>query len=334
MPTYRVYRLGGRPIFAVPNGPHSVRLAGLKCFQPHTGRRSLYRRVMSFTIHARLDSLLSVRTTNPVDGTDFDFDRWVELVGDTMGLDGVIATVIWPPQRDRGRFYVHLFDRNLNHVGFAKVSLDSDNDVLLDREAVTLQELSDLRLRACRVPRVFASDLFAGHVFLVMEALPMEAVPFSPATPFPDRCVGEFAGDVTLIEVSQRTSLSWWTNVLSESVDEALLNEIDRLGTDFQVRISRAHGDFGLANLAVVAGQLWVFDWETSVHDAPSNVDALAFELDVLCRQLRARAAEERVALEDRYLTEVDPEIRPEGAFALAYLRMVRRSGFTWRANY
>jgi hypothetical protein len=334
MPTYRVYRLGDRPIFAVPNGPHSVRLAGLKCFQPHTFRRSLYRRLMSFTIHARLDSLLGVSTNNPLNTDEFDFDGWVQFVADNIGLDEVIATVVWPPQRDRGRFYVHLFDRNLNHVGFVKVSLDSDNDVLLDREAATLQELSELRLQACRVPQVLASDLFAGHVFLVMEALPMGAVPFSPTGPFPDRCVEEFAGDVTLLEVSKRTSLSWWTNLLSEPVDEALLNEIGRLGPDFQVGVSRAHGDFGLANLSLVAGQLWVFDWETSVHDAPSNVDALAFELDVLCRRLRARAPRERLVVEDRYLTEVDPEIRPEHAFALAYLRMVRRRGFSWRANH
>jgi len=330
---YRIYRINGRPIFAVPDGRSGVRLAGLARYQPFTFRRSLYRHVMNLAIRTNVDQLISTRAASPLSSsTSFVFEDWLREIRSEIDQPEASAVVFWPPQSQRQRLYVHLLDSQLNQIGFAKISMDAANDVLLDREASTLNQLAQVRTRFCRVPVVLSHATFAGHRYLLMEPLPANALPLPRHAPYPANCVEEYAGTSRDLPAQSFSTLSWWSTFVGQlhSADEPILTELEQLTGDRELRVRRGHGDFGPANMVRSADCLWIFDWEASSPDAPAHVDALSYELAMRFIKHGARTVEERVRVEVGYLRQVEDERRPSVLLSLAYLRTVRRDGFRW----
>lgn len=290
-PLYRVFRLGGRPIFAAPASPRGLRLAGLARFQPFTPRRAAYQRLMRLSMLLGVDRLLSIEAASPIAGPiAFEFAAWLERVREDLNQGDLAAVVFWPPQRDRGRVYVHLFNANTRPVGFAKLSFDEANDAALRNESRTLAELSAMNLRRCRVPSVLSAGRAQGHEYLIVEPVPATARPIADGPDnYPRQSVDEFAGQPRAMRGAELSRLSWWPRFLAR-VDESCRPFVDELmqltAGGFSVR--RAHGDFGHANLLHADGTLWILDWEESCADAPAATDEISFRLAMKTRRFLA----------------------------------------------
>lgn len=325
--------MGGRPIFAVPDGPTQLRLAGLARYQPYTFRRTLYRRGMGLAIRTQLDQMLCTKAGSPLgDSSPFIFAGWLEQIGAELDEPKVLPAIFWPTHQDRQRLYVHLFDERLNQIGFAKIAMDSNNAVLLQREAEVLRELARIKSNRFSVPRVISQGEFAGHQYLVAQPLPTDAVPLGSNPAFPSECVKEYSGPVTTVPAHSVPTLSWWPTFVGQlrAIDEPILAEIEQIAGQEPIEVARAHGDFGPANIVSTPDRLWIFDWEASSADAPAHADRLSFELETTYIQAGARSEGERAGIQEGLLDNMEDDRRPQTLLGLAYIRTIHRSGFHW----
>ncbi len=283
--SYRIYRVAGQPIFAAPLSPRGLRRAGVSRFQPATPRRAAFRSLMNLSMLARADWLLGTMTDDPVGRAGFSLDEWMEEVRRTLGERSASAVVFWPPQRERGRLYVHLFDAGLKPIAFAKVAFDEHNAACLRREAETLCELERLGLQSCHVPRVMATGEHGSACHLVLEPIPVSACPLEAAAPFPSRCVAEFAGPPRHVGPEGLGELSWWSEHERRSggaFDEELRGFLAQ-----GAAVCRAHGDLGPSNIVRDGEVLWIFDWEESRPDGPVLADEVMFTLGMDLQAIR-----------------------------------------------
>jgi hypothetical protein len=282
---YLIYRLNGRPVFAAPDGSRALRLAALSRYQPFTPKRAAYRRLMRWSMLLGVDRLLGAKAGSPLDPSPgLDFEKWLARVRQELNEPNATAAVFWPPQRDRGRIYVHLFNPRLEPVGFAKISFDTDNDARLAHEARTLDALSVMRLRHCRVPVVRGRGQVGGHESVVLEPLPADAQPLPrDLASYPREAAEEFAGPARGVPGEAIGRVSWWPSFDSRCDDgcRAFADEVRRVVAAQGMRVRRQHGDFGPANLVRSAGQLWIYDWEECCEDAPALADLLSYDLAI-----------------------------------------------------
>ncbi len=277
---YRVYRVSGRPIFAAPLSPRGLRRAGVSRYQAITPRRAAFRSLVSLSMLARADWLLGTMADDPVGSAGFDFHAWMDGMREALGVRGASGVVFWPPQRDRGRIYVHLFDAALEPIGFAKVAFDAHNAACLRREAQTLRELAAQGLVSCRVPRVLAAGEHGSAFHLVLEPIPQSGRPIDAAAPFPRPCAAEFAGPRRLVGPEGLRELSWWSEHERLSPGGAFDDELRRLLGE-GAAVCRVHGDFGPANIVRDGSVLWIYDWEESRPDGPALTDEVVFTFGI-----------------------------------------------------
>lgn len=313
---YRVYYFGGRPIFAVPSKPRRLRLAGLARYQPVTPKRAAYRSLMYLSMMAGADGLLSTTTDNPIGGdVELDFERWMTDVRHVLSDEQATGVVFWPPQRDRGRIYVHLFGEDLRPLAFAKIAFDDHNSQCLHREAQTVGTLGERNLRTFRVPRVVSLGEVADAVTLVLESIPIAARPIeSSPEAYPAGCVVELAGTSRHVDVQE---LSWWHDN-DRRDDNPFWSELAGfIGRG--VPVCRAHGDFVIGNIVREGDRLWIFDWEESRPDAPVLTDEVAFFMGLYHARVLADPIEGLRLLAGRFLDGADGARRRDVMMALAF---------------
>src|ERR1700722_11626140 len=97
---YRVVRLGGRVIIALPADSLRLRLIGLEYYYPFTARRRLFCALVRLAVLMRLDGLLSSWQASPLPAEDdFGFNEWLVTLRDQLGERDLKATVLWPKDR-------------------------------------------------------------------------------------------------------------------------------------------------------------------------------------------------------------------------------------------
>jgi hypothetical protein len=315
---YRIYRVSGRPIFAAPLSPRGLRRAGLGRYQPVTPRRAAFRSLVNLSMLARADWLLGTTADDPVGSAGFSFRAWMDDVRGALGASGAEGVVIWPPQRERGRIYVHLFDGGLRPIGFAKVAFDAHNAECLRREAATLRELERQAPRTFRAPRVLAEGAQGSAWHVVLEALPESARPLDASAAFPARCAAEFAGPPRRVPSERLRELSWWSAHERAAAGGAFDAELRGLLAG-GAAVCRAHGDFGPANIVRDGATLWIFDWEESRPDGPVLADEVmyTFGMDLQASREPRRAL---ALLRERFL-RAGGSPRAEVMLALAFRR-------------
>jgi hypothetical protein len=322
--TYRQFRLFAQPIFAVPATPRRLRLAGIARYQPITRKRAAYRRLMRLLMHLGLDRVVGRTVTSPVDRANgFDFHAWMERTRADLDEPRATCVVFWPPQRDRGRIYVHVFGSEFRPIGFAKISFDESNDVRLDREERMLRDLAGGGLRTFRVPRVLSSGRTGtdGHASLVMEPIPESARPLPRVEgAYPARCVAELAAETRRLSAAEIRRTSWWAEYESLLGDEhaAFAADLSERLVDGG-SVCRTHGDFGTTNIVRDGDSLWIFDWEESHQEGPVLTDEISFYLGVNRPRSSTDPGSLIARFRERFLGDGSPIRRVDVMLALAF---------------
>ncbi|WP_394550956.1 phosphotransferase [Agromyces sp. MMS24-JH15] len=283
MRRWRVFRFAGRPVIAVPDSPNLTEVA-LASLKPFTPKRVAYQRALRVATGLGLNRVFSTLTTQPlVDHPDFDVPAWLAEIEETLGLARLDAVLVWPPQRDRGRVYVHLIDHHARAHAFAKVSLSPANDDAIQREHAALVEMAKRNLQESRVPRVYTAARSQGFEFMVLEAIPEAARPLGASVEaFPMDAVEEYAGAPYRLKAGNWDSLSWWNRYSASAPDQRQFDDALRAAISHEgLRVRRVHGDFCRANLLGDHTRTWILDWEESCADGPAFLDELSFAMDV-----------------------------------------------------
>ncbi len=307
---------------AIPQRPRCLRLAALQRLHAVGRRRRMYQHALRLAVRFGADGLLARRVDDPLEQVIAGgLDAVLRELGRMRDDAGFCAVIMWPPEADRGRVYLHLFDRSCRPVAFAKLSLDDANDDRLDREASILTELSVTHTGPLRVPTVLGRGAVAGHRLVVTEPLPPDARPIAArADAFPATCVEAFAGKARPVSGDELPALSWWPAYQRHLDDHGqTFDEELRMLTAGGVVVRRAHGDFGPSNIFETGEDLWVLDWEESAADAPMLADEITFDLGVNARRIATDPAGALREFAQRRLRSVDDAGRREILMALAF---------------
>ena len=320
---YLLYRFARKPVIAVPASSQKLKLAGLKCYRGITIRRASFAWMARLLTRLRVDRLL----TRPVDSSlssllPFSFQDWLDTLRKSMGAPSAEAVIVWPPQSDRGRIYIHLLDANARPLAFVKLALDTLNDEYLRSEAQTIEKLKALRLTSFRIPSLIKIGKWNGHCYCVFEPIPTDAKPVQSSwSSFPRDCVREYAGPVRTIGRQQLTKLDWWKNFWDVTPPESAFAQDVRKAQEQPIRVCRAHGDLGVMNMIGVDDQILIFDWEECCDDAPILTDELMFFLVLNQREFLAKPVVGLRKLNERYLSGASAQRRCDVVMALAFIR-------------
>ena len=320
---YLLFRFARKPVIAVPDSSQKVKLAGLKCYRGITIRRASFAWMTRLLTRLRIDWLL----TQPVDSSlssllPFNFHDWLDTFRQTMGAPSAEAVIVWPPQSDRGRIYVHLIDANARPLAFVKLALDALNDEFLVSEAQTIEKLRALQLKSFYIPSLIETGKWNGHYYCVFEPIPPDAKPVQSSwSSFPRDCIKEYAGQVRIIDLQQLTELNWWKNFWRKMSPESAFAQDVRMAQGHSIRVCRAHGDLGTMNMIRVDDQILIFDWEECCDDAPLLTDELMFFLVLNQRKFLAKPHAGLRELNQRYLSGASAQRRCDVIMALAFIR-------------
>lgn len=183
------------------------------------------------------------------------------------------ATWHWPPSQ-RGRAYLHAITPNGEPRAFVKVWADGSERLQAIHEARLTEIVRAGLAGGYQVPASYgvAPVGAAPGLAAAWEPLPAESRPpyeseVRAVTP------DAYRGDTRWVDRHDLDGLSWWTDLevvtaASPSFRSALLEAV---GDGLEVCLT--HGDLGAANLAVAAGEVWIYDWETAAVDGPASVD-------------------------------------------------------------
>ena len=283
---YRIIRMGGRPIMAIPVASRRVRQAAARRYQGTTWKRAAFQRAVRWTITFGVDRWLwpvvdsPLGTSAELDVARFDFVGWLDELRSVLDAPTAVASVVWPPQVDRGRVYVHLLAADGAPVAFAKIAFDAANNVYLAAEASALRELQAMSLCECHPPTLLAEGLHGEQRYVVVEPLPAQAQPVTASwDSFPAAAVAEYAGHARRLAAEEVRQLDWWqTFQHSRDGGDAFTSELENVAQD-GLEVCRVHGDLGPANLVLNAAdqRLWLFDWEHYHRHGPKLTDLINF---------------------------------------------------------
>ena len=325
---YLLFRFGRKPVIAVPDSSTKLKLAALKCYRGITIRRASFAWMTRLLTRLRLDRLL----TQPVDPSlstflPFNFQDWLDMLRQTMGAPSAEAVIVWPPQTDRGRLYIHLLDANARPLAFVKLAMDAVNDEYLCNEAQTIGRLKALQLRSFHIPSLMGTGKWNGHYYCVFEPIAASAKPVrSSWTSFPRECVEEYAGQMRTIAALQLAELDWWKNFWEVTPSGSAFAQDVRIAQKYPIRVCRAHGDLGIMNMIRVEDQIQIFDWEECCDDAPVLTDELMFFLTLNQRRFLANPVVSLRELNERYLSGASAQRRCDVIMALAFIRASEKS--------
>ena len=129
--------------------------AGLKRYQPDTIKRALFRHWLNVSTWCCLPGIWKKISCNQlVDIPGFDLHQWLAAIGDKFSNQQLFPVVVWPPESNRKRIYIHLLNKNGKALGFAKIVFDHENNIKLQRECDTLKSLAINNLKYFHVPSV------------------------------------------------------------------------------------------------------------------------------------------------------------------------------------
>ena len=266
--SYRLFRVGSRPLLAFPDGPADRRLKCAALFRCDTPARRLLRALLSTIVVCGADRLLCRPMASAgLRLPDLDLDRLLEQASACTGCDELSATLMWPPDPARGRIYVLLSARG-TLKDFVKVGFSDFDVACLENEARMLKSLNGMTGRPFRVP-----ELLFGHreheslYRLAVKALPQAARvrnPGHPCAPQEILCflAGHSPDGITQLPIA---ACGWYSEYEGNPMGTGRVRDL--LGSTGDIEVAWAHGDLGPGNLLVFGNETCLIDWENAMAD-------------------------------------------------------------------
>jgi hypothetical protein len=176
---YRVFRFRGRPIMALPEGPRALSRIAISKFQPSSVKRRMVQQFVKAAFTLRFDRALTGSTMSGSDIMSPSFDSWIEEMRVAFREVEAVVAIVWPPQSDRRRVYVHLLGPNGAPLGFCKVAVGSRDDEIFCMEIESTDAVRNLGLRRAQIPSIIKSGSFGDLQYVVFEPFLDGIVPYN-----------------------------------------------------------------------------------------------------------------------------------------------------------
>lgn len=336
MVKYILFRINGKVVFSIPCAPSAIRKNAFKYFQGMTYKRKLFRIGVRFLTKFNLEKMIAHDSTTPVPmHSNFDFDGWLKKVEEVVGLGELKAIVSFPSQDSRKRFYVHLFSEDAQNIAFAKISLDSVNDIFLLNEYTNIKELCTDNY-SFKVPRIMSTDIYQSHRYILFEAMPYQAKKINSTW---DETAKNFSMELKKNTVNRKTlnEMSWVHNFQKEisSKDSKRFFEKIKIKNNELLEVCFAHGDMQNSNICYFNDEVWLFDWESACSDAPVMTDEISFYLGTVQRKVVESPSIVFTELKRMFLAGKDEKTVINVGLAIAYLcTMGRQDAKTMISNW
>ena len=189
------------------------------------------------------------------------------------------VSAYWPPQRDRGRAYLHFLDERGKARAFLKLATGTDAAAFA-RERDALATLGGGSWPLTTPPLLAGGETGDTHWLLTGPLPRVGRQTLKPMMKLPATVIEEIRGETRLVPPTELDTLSWWADLQQRLDDapEAFVHDLETAAAE-GVEVGRGHGDFCAHNVVTVAGRVWVFDWEEYAHDAPIDQDVVNFRL-------------------------------------------------------
>ncbi|HET6213710.1 MAG TPA: hypothetical protein VFE14_12675 [Micromonosporaceae bacterium] len=276
-----------RPRLLVPAGSRRVAAAAVRRYaEPQSRLARLKRDAVVAALRTGASTVLlrdRIRVTGGAPGAD-TIEAYLR---DALGADLTVSVHIGPARANR-KPVLQLLARTGATIGFAKLGTGPLTRRLVRAETAALTALAHVRLRQLTVPKVLHAGRWQGHQVLVQQALPT----WRTRSPLgPDRLA------VAMREVAAccGTTGGWlstspyWAELRNRLADISDHAEGSQLGAaarklharagDVSLRYGAWHGDWSPWNMAVLADELLVWDWERFTPGVPLGLDALHHDL-------------------------------------------------------
>lgn len=279
---YRVVRFWGKPIIAIPEASRDLQLTAMSKYQPFSKKRGFLQQFVKMAIRGGVGWALMDRAKTGSCAVDPLFDQWVADMCKSFNEPDAIATVIWPPQPERKRVYVHLLRPSGAPIAFCKVALNSSQHRYFEEEIASVASIHKLQLRFAVVPKILESGTSSGLYYVAYEPFFEETKPYVGEWPGLSVAVRDYAGSCIKVTGEEIRQKSWWTRFegqrerCSADFNEDLVRSLANGSS-----VCRVQGDFVPANLFSRGEKLWICDWEFSAPDGPCKADELCFRLAV-----------------------------------------------------
>lgn len=183
---------------------------------------------------------------------------------------------------EKGRLYVMIFNPQGTPIRFAKVSVRPDDHALFAHEQDGLSRIR-AKKTTFHTPSIEACTRPTEMMALIMTPTPRGAFVINKQRiPEPLGLIEEISNGTLRMVSSRRVRTTSWWPAFEQTAPAEFKACIDAaLGTEGEVCLSFAHGDFGSENIYVApsADYYFVIDWECWAEDAPMLTDRLAYWL-------------------------------------------------------
>ena len=322
--SYRVFRVGARPVAAIPDGPRRLRRAAARQCPGGTWRRRAVRAAAGLGVTLGLDRLFWPRVEQPLAERGLNLGAWLAQARGALGLPESYAVLLWPPQSWRGRVYLRLLDSGGRLRAFVKVALDPYNEGRLVNERRALACLRGAETGQVRFPRVLAEGRWAGQYSLAMEPFPKGGRPPGRGEASAGAgCATAWAGERRRLTEAELRGADWWRGWEREPAGcGGFRREVARAAAA-GLETCRVHGDLAPGNILRIDGRYWVYDWEGFDERGPWLTDRLSYWLGERQRFALRRPDRAAAALARRFLGE-ERRSRADVAAGLAFLCAAR----------
>jgi len=255
-----------KPIIAIPmNGGLKISLVSVSCLPSHTLIRKIFKIYMYFKV---LIAYIGFVQYSAVEGI---LRTWFYSL--EISTDKLYPVFIWSLVEGRERYYVHLINEDGVKSYFVKITLKSEDYLLLENEKNKLQYFTNAK--NFDVPSVISFVKNNSYCALITSYLDSSYTLYHPEDNiFPISLFKEISGNIQKVAISQ-------LKILDKKEDNNnLWVFINRINKNNLVLVSNVHGDFGSENIFKNnKNMFYIIDWERSETIAPYLTDEIGYWL-------------------------------------------------------
>lgn len=174
------------------------------------------------------------------------------------------------------------FCKNNTVVSYAKVPINNQTEIIINKEKNNLLDVQRLGLKKCIHPKVINNT----QVLLLTNISTKEQINTSSFSSCHFNAIQELKEKTLVIKKVQESTFTRdldtriknsYSNIDFQKINKNLITVFNSINKDETIELHIAHGDFTNWNTTILNNQLYCYDWEMKIDEAPLYYDVFHF---------------------------------------------------------